>query len=153
MVTALAAIANGKRLAAGLHVAAGNFMIGQDCLNLIQQKARKEENRKYEQLRKQKEEYDTLLSQVTKVRELNKPPEQWTAPQLKIMVRWYKQDGDMAIPSQKAQLLTRHYATKDHDERPVPPLPPPTHSMPNNEDNNVEEDDDSIILNVERIWW
>ncbi len=63
-------------------------MIGQDCLDLMQQKARKEENRKYELLRKQKEEYDTLLSQVTKVRELNKPPEQWTAPQLKIMVRW-----------------------------------------------------------------
>jgi hypothetical protein len=67
------------------------------------------------------------------------------------MVRWYKQDGDMAIPSQKAQLLTRYYATKDHDERPVPPLPPPTHSMPNNEDNNVEEDDESIILNLEGI--
>jgi hypothetical protein len=28
--TALAAIANGKHLTAGLHVAAGNFMIGQD---------------------------------------------------------------------------------------------------------------------------
>ncbi len=55
----------------------------------------------------------------------------------------------MAIPTQKAQLVTRYYETKDRDEHPVPPLPPPTHSMPNNEDN--KEDDYSIILNVEGI--
>jgi len=43
--TAEEAIAQGKRLTAGLHVAAGNYCLGSDCLKHIQDKIRKDEER------------------------------------------------------------------------------------------------------------
>ncbi len=36
---------------------------------------------------------------------LNKSPEQWTVPQLKTMVKWFKRDGDAALPLQDIMKL------------------------------------------------
>ena len=44
--TAQDAIAQGRRLTAGLHVAAGNFTIGEEILENLNQKIRKEQEKK-----------------------------------------------------------------------------------------------------------
>jgi hypothetical protein len=86
------AIGQGGRLTAGLHVAAGNFCIGPDCLQNIPDKNRKEEEKKYQTAIKMKEEYDKLLAEKEAIQLLNKTPKQWSAGQLQTMVKWYKND-------------------------------------------------------------
>jgi hypothetical protein len=122
--TAEEAIAQGKRLTAGFHVAAGNFCIGPDCLKNIQDKIQKQEQKKHQAALKLKDDYDILLAEVEVIRALNKAPEQWSVGQLQTMVKWYKQDDvDKAMSGKKADLLTRYHETCNRGERPVPPLP------------------------------
>jgi hypothetical protein len=45
------------------------------------------------QLRK-KDEYDTLFAKVEMIKALHLPSEQLNQTQLKIMLRWYRWDGD-----------------------------------------------------------
>jgi hypothetical protein len=103
--TAQEAIDKGKRLTAGLHVAAEKFTIGEECLANLNEKIRKEQEKKRQSIMKLKDEYDKLLAKVTAVRALNKPPEKWSAAQLHTMVKWYKCDDDNAIPSKKQNYL------------------------------------------------
>jgi hypothetical protein len=122
--TAEDAIAQGKRLTAGLHVASGNFCIGSDCLKHIQDKIRKEQEKKYQNAMKLKEEYDKILAEVEAIKLLNKTPEQWSVSQLRTMVKWYKRDElEKALPNKKAELLTRYHETCNHGERTAPTLP------------------------------
>jgi hypothetical protein len=85
--TAEEAIAKGKRLTAGLHVAAGNYCLGSDCLKHFQEKIRKEEERKHQSTIKLKKEYDKLLAEVEAIKLLNKTPDKWSISQLQTMVK------------------------------------------------------------------
>lgn len=121
--TAQEAIAQGRRLTAGLHVASGNFTIGAECMANLTAKIRKEEQKKYESMLKLKEEYDNLLAEVNTIKELNRAPEQWSVSQLRTMVKWYKRDEDNAMPGKKADLLSRYQETCSRGDRVAPPLP------------------------------
>jgi len=122
--TAEEAIAKGRRLTAGLHVATGNFCIGPDCLKNIQEKIRKEEEKRYQGALKLKEDYDKILAEVEAIKLLNKAPEQWSVGQLRTMVKWYKRDdSDKALPNKKADLLVRYHETCRRGDRAAPTLP------------------------------
>jgi hypothetical protein len=136
-------------LTAGLHVAAGNYCIGPDCLKNIQDKLKKQEEKKHQTALKLKEEYDILLAEVEAIRALNKAPEQWSVGQLRTMVKWYKQDDvDKAMPGKKAELLTRYHETCNRGERPVPPLPDSLPLLPtaNSEGQIDEESVTSVVV-------
>ena len=47
------------------------------------------------------------------VQQANKPGHLLTVSKLKIMVQWYKQEGDAAMPSKKGELLARYEETKN----------------------------------------
>ncbi len=150
--TAQEAIDKGKRLTAGLHVAAGKFTIGEECLANLNEKIRKEQDKKRQSMMKLKDEYDKLLAKVTAVRALNKPPEKWSAAQLHTMVKWYKCDDDNAIPSKKTELLTRYLETCNREERVAPPLPEMPHQPPSDgELPPIEADDDGAKSSDEVI--
>jgi hypothetical protein len=72
---------------------------------------------------KLKTEYGNLLAEVNAVKALHKTPEQWSAAQVRTMVKWYKFDADNALPSKNVDLLTRYFATCNHGDRVPPPLP------------------------------
>ena len=151
--TAQDAIAQGRRLTAGLHVAAGNFTIGEEILENLNQKIRKEQEKKYQSMLKLKAEYDNLLVEVNAVKALNKTPEQWSAAQVRTMVKWYKCDEDNALPSKKADLLTRYYATCNRGDRIPPPLPeelllPPSDEVLPSISLDDDEQSDGILLEL-----
>jgi hypothetical protein len=124
--TAEEAIAQGNRLTAGLHVAAGNYCLGPNCLKHIQDKIRKEEERKHQSAIRSKEEYDKILAEVEAIKLLNKTLDQWSVSQLRTMEKCYKRDElDKAMPNKKADLLTRYHETCHHGDRTAPTLPPP----------------------------
>jgi len=68
-------------------------------------------------------DYDALLNEVNQVRQADRHPEQWMVAQLKTMVKWYKHDGDDAIPAKKNDLLTKYHATSNRGAQ----IPPPMH--------------------------
>ena len=153
--TAQDAIAQGRRLTAGLHVAAGNFTIGEEILENLNQKIRKEQEKKYQSMLKLKAEYDNLLVEVNAVKALNKTPEQWSAAQVRTMVKWYKCGEDNALPSKKADLLTRYYAPCNGGDWVPPPLPKELLLPPSDEvllsislDDNEQSDDILLELAV-----
>jgi hypothetical protein len=84
------AIAQGRRITAGKFVSVGNYVIGPECLRNIQERQQMEKQKRNENMVKLKEEFYALLAQVGNIRMLNKSPEQWTVPQLKTMVKWFK---------------------------------------------------------------
>ncbi len=67
------------------------------------------------------DEFDALMTKVQAVKALNTPPEQWTQVQLRVMLRWLKQDGDDKILTRKLDQLVRYYATCNHEDH-LPPL-------------------------------
>jgi len=109
--TAQDAIDKGRRLTAGLHVAAGKFTIGDECLANLQEKLKREQEKKRQNMFKLKDEYDNLLAKVNAVKAANMPPEKWLASRLHVMVKWYKRDDDNALPRKKSDLLTRYLET------------------------------------------
>jgi len=80
-----------------------------------------------------------LLDIVNVVHLANKSAYLLTASKLKIMVQWYKQEGDAAMPSKKGELLARYEETLNHDNHVLtPPMatPAPAHA---------EDDDDDLM--------
>jgi hypothetical protein len=47
------------------------------------------------------DEYDVLEAKVREIKMQNLPHDQWNTTQLKIMVKWYKRDGDDKLPTKK----------------------------------------------------
>jgi len=54
--------------------------------------------------------------------QVNKPAHLLTMSELKIMVQWYEQEGDAAMPSKKGELLARYEEMKNHGNRILTPL-------------------------------
>ena len=63
---------------------------------------------------------------MSALHQANKPAHLLTASELKIMVQWYKQEGDAAMPLKKGELLARYEETKnDGDHALTPPMATP----------------------------
>ena len=99
--TAHEAIAQQKCYHAGMHVDCGKFQLGPDLIDCMVERKNLQNRKKGEKIQRTRGEYDALLNGVNKVRQADKLPEQWMVAQLKTMVKWYKHDGDNAIPAKK----------------------------------------------------
>jgi len=98
-------------------------------MNNLRAQKDEEARKNEEKARKVHGEYDTLLEKVQKLRDKNTLSHQWNVSELKLMVKWFKRDGDAPIPLKKNELFARYEATMNHkDCLPPPPaqqLPPP----------------------------
>ena len=78
-----------------------------------------------------------MKSKVDAVKLLNKRPDEMNVSQLKLLVTWFKQAGDLPVPTTRAALLERFNATIGRgdpiepaipslvDQPPLLPRPPP----------------------------
>ena len=78
------------------------------------------------------------------VHQANKPPHLWNVNELKIMVTWYKREGDAALPMKIDLLIVRYEATKDHGECSLPV--PPAAAEDDGGDSGSEEDNDAEAM-------
>jgi len=120
------------------------------------------ENHEYEKQLQKKNAFDALHSKVQALKDLNLPPEKWNQAQLKIMLRWYKRDGDDKLPTKKVDQLARYYETCNrgdqqaptlasdplvqHDTSEPPPLPTNKRSRGQHVDGKDEEEEPVILL-------
>ncbi len=114
-----------KRITAGLLAATGKYHLSTDIRDFVQKRVNAKELSEYNRRLKKKDEYDTLCAKVEGIKALNLPPERLNLTQLKIMLRWYKQDGDQSLPTKKQDQLTRYYETCNRGDLPPPLLPQP----------------------------
>ena len=77
----------------------------------MQQRADAAKEREYNASLKKKDEYDALFVKVQEIQNLNLPYDKWNAVQLKLMVKWFKRDGDEKLPNKKQNLVARYLAT------------------------------------------
>lgn len=79
--------------------------------------------------KKRRDEYDALLLQVQALKDKNILPEEWTVPQLHLMLKWYKLPEDAAVPKRKGDMLAQYYEIRVRGEPRIPELltslPPP----------------------------
>ncbi len=83
-----------QKYSAGPHAASCQFIVGPEVLDNIEERERVQEDKVSEREEKKLREYRALHSKVFAIKELNKSHEQWTVAQLKVMVAWYKSNGD-----------------------------------------------------------
>jgi hypothetical protein len=112
-----------KWISAGLLAAGGHYQLNSDVRDYVKGKAAAAREKEYEKYYKQKDEHDALYAKVEAIRSLNLPSDKWNQAQLKVMVRWYKRDGDEKLPSKKQDQLARYNATCPRADMP-PPQPP-----------------------------
>jgi len=112
-----------QRISAGLLAAAGNYQLNSDVRDYVKGKAAAAREKEYEKYYKRKDEHDALYAKVEAIRSQNLPSDKWNQAQLKVMVRWYKRDGDEKLPSKKQDQLARYNATCHRADMP-PPQPP-----------------------------
>lgn len=92
-----------------LIASAGKFSLDSEILGYVRHSAEVEKAKLRERELKRKDEYDSLLVQVQAIKDKNLPPEKWTSTQLHTMIQWYRHPEDAAIPSKKADKLTRYF--------------------------------------------
>ena len=112
-------IKTAKQYTAGLHVATGNFAPGNDIIVWLKEKKKKEEQEAAAKAQKVHDKDTQLLGKVSTLRQANKPAHLLTANELKIMVQWYKWEGNT---SKKGELLARYEETKNRGDRILTPL-------------------------------
>lgn len=121
-------------MTAGMLASAGKFHISKDVYDHQQKKIDDARKKEYENQIKKKRAYDELHKEVQEIRDLNKEPEQWNKKQLSKMVKWYRRDGDKAMPSNIPGLRERYFATCNRGELLAP-------IIPQNDDIIADEDD------------
>jgi len=138
-----------KRISSGLLVSAGHFHLGPEVRDHVQQRADAAKEKEYNASLKKKDEYDMIYAKVQEIKNLNVPYDKWSATQLKIMVKWYKRDGDDKLPSKKQDLLERYLATCHRGDLPAPSIPhgfqPPPQHNPHNEIPPASQDNDRQV--------
>jgi hypothetical protein len=113
-----------QKYSAGPHAAAsGQFIVGCDILDNIEERERVQEGKDSEQVGKKLREYRALRSKVCAIKELNKSHEQLTVAQLKVTVMWYKSKGHLPTPTTRPLLLCRLQETCGFNDPPEPPVP------------------------------
>ena len=118
--TALRAIASNKRYTAGLHVAAGRYLLGLEVVNDQLKRKRYTEEVQSEQENKKIDAHTVLANKVYAIRTLKKEPAEWIVAQTKTMATWYKQACNLPLPTMKQLLLNRYYDTMMHGNAAVP---------------------------------
>ena len=72
------------------------------------------------------------------IKELKKSHEQLTVAQLKVMVMWYKSNGDLPTPTTRPLLLRRLQETCGRNDPPEPPVPSMQRVAPESEQEQNE---------------
>ena len=88
--TALEAISSNKRYTAGLHVAAGRYLLGPEVVDDQLKRKRHAEEVQSERENKKIDAHMALANKVYAIRSLNKQSAEWTVAQTKTMATWYK---------------------------------------------------------------
>ena len=123
-------IKTAKQYTTGLHVSTGNFALGKVIIVWLKEKKKKEEQEAAAKAQKVHDKDTELSGKVSALRQANKPAHLLTASELKIMVQWYKREGDAAMPSKKGELLARYEETKNRGDRILtPPVAAPAASV------------------------
>jgi hypothetical protein len=126
--TALEAInAKKKRLSAGLHVTAQQYLLGPHVLDEQEARQQLKENKASQRLEKKLQEVCLLQQKVSVIKSLNKNAEQMTVVQLKTMVTWFKYVGDLPIPSTRNLFLQGLRTTVGQGDPKEPELPAAHH--------------------------
>ncbi len=122
-----------QNYSAGLHAASGQFIVGPDVLDNIEERERVQEGKVSEQEGKKLREYRGLRSKVCAIKEVNKSHEQLTVVQLKVLVMWYKSNGDLPTPTTRPLLICRLQETCGCNDPPEPPVPSVQEGAPESE--------------------
>ena len=118
--TALDAIAAKKRYTAGLHVAAGRFLLGPEVLVSLQERKKQQDQQQCERQEKRVHDFNKAKNTVMAIRALGKEPAELNVAQMRTLVAWYKLPDDPPLPATRALLLTRLLETSSCED----PLPP-----------------------------
>ena len=92
-------------------VSAGENILSNELFEQVQEKERKKEQEESDKRQKKQDQEDQVKQKVKEVHTKSQQPEQWTTPDLKTMVKWYKCPGDRRLPASKAKLLERYQLT------------------------------------------
>jgi hypothetical protein len=123
-----------KQMTAGLLASSGHFCLSNEVCQYVQEKANTEKNYQIRAQLKKKNEYDEPKILVDAIKANNLPPEKWTSKQLNTMLKWYKQDGDPALPKCKPEQLELYHKICDHEDLPPPSLPDELMCLPNEDE-------------------
>jgi hypothetical protein len=118
-----------KKYSSGLHVAAQRWMTGPDVLDNLEEREQQQAAVLSHRQEKKLREFRCLKSKVDTLKAQNKIPAEMSVSELKLMVTWYKNAGDLPVPTTKAALLERLHATIGRDD-PTEPAIPTLHYMP-----------------------
>jgi hypothetical protein len=95
----------------------------EDIRDYVRERVHEKEHHEYSRQVQKTGSYDALHAKVQAIKYLNLPPECWNQTQLKIMIGWYKRDGDDKLPTKKQDQLARYYATCNRGDLEAPSLP------------------------------
>ena len=123
-----------QKYSAGPHAAFGQFKVGLNVLDNIVERERVQEGKKVsEREGKKLREYWALRSKVSAIKEQNTSHEQLTVAQLKVMVMWYKSNGDLPTPTTRSLLLCWLQEACVRNDPPEPPVPSVQRAAPESE--------------------
>ena len=112
-----------KRYTAGLHVAAQRYMIGPMVLEYQEEREREQKATLSSRQEKKLQAFRAQKRKVDAIKALQKSPEEMSVSQLRAMVIWYKQAGDLPVPHSKALLIARLNASTGRQEPREPEIP------------------------------
>ena len=120
--TAIRTIASNKKYIAGLHVAAGRYLVGPEVVDdQLKRKSHVEEV----QSKRDNKKVGTRMPiayKVYAIRILNKQPAKCTVAQTKTISTCYKRAGDLPLPTAKQLLINRYHDTKMHGDTTAKPV-------------------------------
>jgi hypothetical protein len=120
--SALDAISSKKWYTAGLHVAAGRYLLlGPDVLTTISDRKAEQEKKECQKVNKKINDFWALQNKVSAIRDLGKTHDKLNVSQLQTIVSWFKQAKDSPMPPTRQLLLTRLNNTCCRDD-PQEPL-------------------------------
>jgi hypothetical protein len=108
--SALDAISSKKRYTAGLHVAAGRYLMGPDVLTNVSDRKAEQEEKECQKVNKKINDFRALESKMSAIRDLGKTHDELNVSQLQTMVSWFKQAKDSPMPPTRQLLLTTLFA-------------------------------------------
>ena len=104
-------------------------MTGPDVLDDLEEREQQQAAVLSHRQEKKLRDFRSLKSKVDTLKAQNKIPAEMSVSELKLMVTWYKNAGDLPVPTTKAALLERLHAFIGRDD-PTEPAIPALHYMP-----------------------
>ncbi len=96
--SALDAISSKKQYTAGLHVAAGRYLLGPDVLTNVSDRKVEQEEKECQKVNKKINDIRALQSKVSAIRDFGKTHDELNVSQLRTMVSSFKQAKDKKKP-------------------------------------------------------